>query len=421
MDSSHNAVTENLPLGQLVALALRDLQRLGYSRRSLRRYRTIWDRLVAFAQENDLGDKFSEQLVGRFADAWRLRDGECIDSGEGWRRHVVFGVKVLGDFRRDGCIVRLNTDMQKITIPPAMKKSLRDYEQYCKDRRHLRASTIVERIRELAIFLDFLGSRNVRGLRQIQPADLTAFVVTLQRFRPKTVSRIVSGVRQFLRFLTMRGIAPQDLSQVLPKIRVPRDAAIPSVWEPELVVKLLEAVDRSSPVGKRDYAMLLLASRLGLRVGDIRRLRLDDLNWESSTVDITQSKTGAPLCLPLSEEAGEALIDYLRFGRPTVEHREVFLRIKPPIGPFSENSALYHVVNRWRQLAGIRFRSQQKHGLHSLRHTLATQLLREQTPVHVISEILGHSTTASTLIYAKADTEALRGAALDTEEARHVE
>jgi len=93
----------------------------------------------------------------------------------------------------------------------------------------------------------------------------------------------------------------------------------------------------------------------------------------------------------------------------------------PPFAPFSENSHLHHIVTYWRQLAGIRFRGDQRHGLHSLRHTLATQLLREQTPIHLISEILGHATTASTLIYAKADTEALRGAALDTEEVRYVE
>jgi integrase len=235
------------------------------------------------------------------------------------------------------------------------------------------------------------------------------------------VSRIVSDVRLFLQFLLLKGILHRDLCQVLPKVRVTRDAAIPSVWDPELVVRLLKVVDRSSPKGKRDYAILLLACRLGLRLGDIRTLTLDALNWEAATIEITQSKTRAPLRLPLTEEVGLALIDYLKSGRPRADYREVFLRLRPPFTPFAENTHLHHIVTHWKGLAGIRFRTPQRHGLHSLRHTLATQLLREQTPFHVISEILGHATTASTLIYAKADVEALRSAALDTEEVRHVE
>jgi site-specific recombinase XerD len=422
MDKSNPQVSNNLPLelDQLVARALNELEKLRYSRRSLRRYRTIWRKLVTFSHELNLGGKYSEHLAAQFCNAYQMHDGECLKPSEGWRRHVMFGLKVLGDFARDGCIERTVTDMEKIQVPALMKKPLRDYEQYCRDRLYLRPTSLRERMREIAIFADFLGSRDITTLDQMQPADLSAFVISLHRLAAKSVSRIVSDLRSFLRFLLLRGILQRDLSPVLPKIRIPQDATIPSVWDPELVVRLLDVVDRGSPRGKRDYAILLLACRLGLRAADIRALRLDDLNWEAATIEIAQSKTLAPLCLPLTEEVGEALIDYLKSGRPQTAHREVFLTLVPPFAPF-ENGNLYHIVTYWRQLAGIRFRTKQRHGLHSLRHTLATQLLREQTPFHVISEILGHATTASTLIYAKADVEALRTAALDTEEVRHVE
>ena len=147
----------------------------------------------------------------------------------------------------------------------------------------------------------------------------------------------------------------------LPTIRVPKDAHIPSVWDHELIVKLLGAVDRSSAKGKRDYAILLLACRLGLRVGDIRTLKLDNLNWDGATIGITQSKTSTPLTLPLTEEVGEALIDYLKSGRPKTTYREVFLKLNPPFEPFGESN-LYHIVTYWRRLAGITFRSQQHRG-----------------------------------------------------------
>jgi integrase len=134
----------------------------------------------------------------------------------------------------------------------------------------------------------------------------------------------------------MRGILQKDLSAALPQIRVPRDAKIPSVWEQELIVRLLEAVDRSSTKGKRDYVILLLACRLGLRAGDIRTLKLDQLHWEDSTIEITQSKTGTALRLPLTGEVGDALIDYLKSGRPQTTHREIFLKVNPPFDPLRE-------------------------------------------------------------------------------------
>jgi site-specific recombinase XerD len=421
MNQSNHQVVNNLPLDQLIAHALGELKKLHYSRRTLRRYRTIWQNFMAFSRQMNLNDKYSDDLAASFADAYRIPNGERLKAKEEWRRHLVFGVKVLGDFVRDGRIERTVVDMQRLQVPAAMKKPLCDYEQYCRERRHLRLSTLRERIREIGIFMDFLGSRNVATLDQMQPADLTAFVTSWHRLKPKTVSRIVSDVRGFLQFLLLRGILCRDLSQVLPHIHVTRDAAVPSVWEPELLVKLLKVVDRSSPKGKRDYAIFLLACRLGLRLGDIRTLKLDDLNWGAATIEITQSKTEAPLCLPLTEEVGKALIDYLKSGRPQTAHREVFLRARPPFTPFAENTHLHYLIEQWKELGGIRFRTKQRHGLHSLRHTLATQLLREQTPFHVISEILGHATTASTTIYAKAEVESLRGAALDTEEVRHVD
>lgn len=421
MDQFHPDIARDRPLDKLVAGGLVQLEKLGYSRRSLRRHHAIWRHLTAFAQQEGLGDTFSEDLAVRFVEAYRLRADETIEPSEGWRRHVVYGIRVLAAFARDGHVERCRTDMQKVQIPPAMKKPLRDYEVYGRDRLYLRPSSLSLRIRELAIFLDFLGSRNLETLDQLQPADLTAFVMWRPRLRPKTISRILSDVRSFLKFLSLKGILQRDLSVVLPTIRVPRDATIPSVWDPELLARLLRAVDRSSPKGKRDYAILLLACRLGLRLGDIRALRLENLNWEAATIDIIQSKTGAPLQLPLTEEVGEALIDYLRAGRPQTDRREVFLKLNPPFAPFSENNHLHQIVTHWRKLAGIEFRSKRRRGLHSLRHTLATELLRAETPFHIISEILGHATTASTLIYAKADVEALRSVALDTEELAHGE
>lgn len=420
MVQDSSPVSRKLSLKGLVADALVEIERLGYSRRSRNRYRATWEHLVEFVDRKQLEDKFSEDLVAQFLEEYRVGDTE-LRPGEGWRRHMAWGVQVLADFAKDGHIERAFTEVAAIRLVPAMQRTLGDYQQFCKDRLHVRPATLERRTRNLMVFLDFLHSKKGRTLEEIRALDLSEFVSCRDHLAPKSVSRIVSDVRSFLRFLTMRGILQRDLSEELPRIRVPRDAAIPSVWEHELLIRLLAAVDRSSAKGKRDYAMLLLACRLGLRAGDIRTLTLDQLHWDDSTIEVRQSKTGVPLILPLTGEVGEALIDYLKSGRPATAHREVFLKVNPPFDPFSADSNLHHIVSYWRRLAGIRFRSAQKRGMHSLRHTLATELLQKGTPFPTIAEILGHASLESTRIYAKADVESLRSVALDPEEVNHVD
>lgn len=420
MEQSSFPISQNLSLEHLVSDALAEIERLGYSRRSQGRYRATWEHLIEFSGRKGFGDQFSGELAVHFLEEYRVTGDEMDMSGEGWRRHMVWGVKVLADFAQDGRIDRGKTEVEAIHLVPEMQKTLRDYTQYCRDRLHIRPSTLDVRTRELTIFLDFLHSRKARTLDDIQALDLSEFVSWRDHLQPTTVARIVSDVGSFLRFLTMRGILKRDLSVELPKIRIHRDAKIPSVWDPDLVVKLLNAVDRSSGKGKRDYVILLLACRLGMRVGDIRSLKLDQIHWEDSTIGVTQSKTDLPLTLPLTTEVGEALIDYLKSGRPQSAHREVFLKVNPPFDPFTENN-LHHIISYWRLLAGIQFKTPQKRGLHSLRHTLATRLMQKATPLTTIAEILGHTSLESTRIYAKADVEALRTVALDPEEVNHAE
>lgn len=421
MDHSPHLSSDLPDLEQLVYEALLYLEKLDYDRRSLRRYRTTWNHFIAFAREDGAGRYYSPELGTRFVDHIRSRSRSRTTPFKDWRAHVSFEMKVLEQFACDGAIKRRQVDRRRTRIPPAMKSAYDEYPRYARERLHLRSSTLRARMTEIAVFLDVLRQRNVTTYDQIRPADVTAFVPTRSHYTARTISRSVSDIRQYLRFLLMRGIIQQDLGAVLPTVRVPRDATIPSVWDEELVTRLLEVVDRSSARGKRDYAILLLACRLGLRLGDIRTLTLDALHWDTGVIEIGQQKTGAAYRLPLTDEVGQALIDYLKSGRPHSGHREVFLLARSPFGPFARDNHLYYIVKHWRELAGIRFRSRQRAGLHSLRHTLATQLLRNETPIHVIAEILGHASVNSTLIYAKADVEALRQAALDIEEADHVE
>jgi len=197
-----------------------------------------------------------------------------------------------------------------------------------------------------------------------------------------------------------------------------RHDRLPSVWKPEQVEALLSSIDRSSPMGKRNYAIVLLACRLGIRTCDIRGLRLEDLRWDEAKIVFRQAKTGVPLVLPLSEEVGEALIDYLKHGRPESRHREVFLAAHAPYTPFARDS-FHGIITDCRRRAGIKVPREGHWGMHSLRHTLATRLLERDTPLPVISEVLGHRSISSTQIYLKVDLSSLRSVPLNPEEVFH--
>jgi site-specific recombinase XerD len=300
-------------------------------------------------------------------------------------------------------------------LAPPLQRLLCGYEQF--HVKHVRSSseTVRTRKRQITHFLHYLDSRGIGAASEIQPCCFSDFVISRAHLKPATLAGVVSALRSFARYLCTQGEASSDLIEHIPKVRVPRDARILSVWSARDVDALLGAVDRSSPVGKRAYAISLLAVRLGMRVSAIRALRLEHLQWQLACIEMTQAKGGRPL----TEEIGTALIDYLRNGRPKTQCREVFLRAHAPFAPFASNNNLHNIVTTYRRRAGIALPTQQRRGLHSLRHTLASRLLEAHTPLETMSSVMGHVSVETTRLYTKIDIEASRRVAIDLEEVTH--
>ena len=175
----------------------------------------------------------------------------------------------------------------------------------------------------------------------------------------------------------------------------------------------LEAIDRGNPSGKRDYAIVLLICRLGLRGVDVKRLRFADLDWPGNQVSVVQAKTGQRVDLPLLKDVGWAIIDYIRGGRPASDCPQVFLRHTAPIGPFSDQDHLHQILVKHARVAHVSLSEKRRHGMHSLRHTLATRLMEDGTPVERIADILGHQSVESTGVYLKSSLGLLARCALD--------
>ena len=179
------------------------------------------------------------------------------------------------------------------------------------------------------------------------------------------------------------------------------------MWDPAEVIKILDAVDRGNPCGKRDYAIILLVTRLGLRGIDVKRLEFSDFDWPGNRLSIVQAKTGRRVWLPLLKDVGWAVIDYIRSGRPDSDCRQVFLRHTAPIGPFSDQDHLHQVLVKHARAAHVPVSEKRRHGMHSLRHSLATRLMEDGTPVEQIADILGHQSVGSTGRYLKSSLSQL--------------
>ena len=260
-------------------------------------------------------------------------------------------------------------------------------------------------------FLAFTGRRG--GLASLDARIISGFVATLAGYQAKTVEHKLCAVRSFLRFAGSDGLVDGAVLAVVPAAKSTRQARIPSVWDRAEVTKILEAVDRANPCGKRDYALILLITRLGLRGIDVKRLRFSDLDWPGNRLSVVQAKTGHRVQLPLLKDVGWAVIDYIRSGRPRCDCREVFVRHTAPIGPFSDQDHLHQILVKYARAAHVPLGEGRRHGMHSLRHTLATRLLEEGTPIEQIADILGHQSVTATGVYLKSSLSLLAKCALD--------
>ena len=270
-------------------------------------------------------------------------------------------------------------------------------------------------------FMDYLTQKKIHSTESISMDVCNEYIRTLAGYSFKTVEQRICGLRHLLRFLHESGLIADDLASEIHMPAISKKAKIPSAWAADDLKKLLSAIDRNSPIGKRDYAMILLACILGLRISDIKSLCFSNFDWENKQLSIIQHKTRRPLSLPLPDAVGWAVIDYIKNGRPKYDGSDiVFLKHMPPFDPISDNDHLEQRIIFHMNKAGIRRDKNQHSGFHSLRHSAGSMLLDMGTPLPVITTILGHSDMDVTGIYLKTDLEKLAECILPPEGSAYV-
>lgn len=380
-----------------------------YQKSCIKRYFNSWDNLQNYMELHgykkylsEIGIKFLDDRHGK------RKYNELSDREKEVFRHIT----VLTDMLELGSVRKRVLDNKMITFTG---KTGEVFVHFINDQSPVKRSSSILRYKERLYNLYEYLINEQRAVYDIDIPFIIKYVEMLESIKSSPdKNNIILTTRVFFRYLCDNGLIKDTRTEAwmsVLKLKRIHNKKIPSVYTPEEVERIIATPDRSHPQGKRDYAMILLATRYGLRVSDIIGLRFANIDWEKNLLKINQIKTSKQVSLPLSEEVGSAIIDYIKHGRPDVESPFVFLTAHAPYKELSSNVLSGNIMS-WMHYAGIDS-TNKRAGAHAMRHSLASNLLGVNETLPVISEILGHSTTESTSVYLKVSYDQLRMCALD--------
>ena len=405
-------------LPDLISGLEQELLRLGYTKGSMTFYRRRRNQLMAYAEDRgecyyteQLGMDFLKEFFGITQEDF----SRTLPQAETQEIRVV---RMVGDFQLHHAVLRRYLKHKELLTTPFFVDIRSRFQSSCEKKGYSQVTT-EHYVKQSSYLMDYLAAQGMDDFTAVTLDTVNAYIRTLAGFSYKTVEQHICSLHAFFRFLNQEGIMPDDLAAKMPMVKARKQTAIPSVWTQEELKQLVRAIDRGSPKGKRDYAIILIACRLGLRCTDIKNLCFENFNWTEKKLCFTQSKTGQPMELPLVPDVGWAVIDYLKYGRPKVDSSRIFVRHTAPFLPFAEGDHLDQLIRAYMVKAHIPMRGKHR-GMHSLRHTMASVLLEKDTPLPVISDIIGHLDTNSTAVYLKMDMERLAECPLDFEEVIHL-
>ena len=290
-----------------------------------------------------------------------------------------------------------------------LERIVEDFCDYLRRERGLSPNTIVGYAHVAGSFVSQRFGVGPVDLSALDVRDVRAFVLRQAQGRPSDFLRSkVNALRWFLRFLYLHGDVSSQLAGHVPSPPVWRHDGPPKWLGSDDIARVLDRCDRQSATGKRDFAILMLLARLGLRSGEVAALKLDDIRWDTGDI-VVCGKARERKRFPLLQDVGEAIAAYLRYGRPPSSSRNVFLRAKAPYRELAGSSPIYCVAAGALARAGL---TPPRRGAHLFRHSLATSLMRNGATLGEIGQILHHRDPNTTAIYAKADIAGLRAVAL---------
>ncbi len=369
----------------------------GYTRATKRRHNYAFERLNRWlGRTNRRVQDLNETVAGNFLrsvkERFRKRESRAMVG------------RLLEMLRRKGAI-----PPPKIKLTPATEMA-QEFRLFLSAERGLAPGSVEQYGIVANRFLSEKFGDDRLSLSKLTASDVTLFVKRhAHQHSPSHARNTVKGMRSFLRYLHYKHLVETDLSHTVPKVAFWSFSILPKFISPEQVRQVLRHCDRTTRRGRRDYAILLLLARLGLRAGEVARLNLEDIDWENARITVL-GKGEQQAQLPLPADAGKAIAAYLRHGRPRCSCRRLFICAYAPIRGFGAAASVSDIVKGALAKAGVLVRGRK--GAHLLRHGLATGMLRKGASLDEIGEVLRHKSRQTTAIYAKVDLESLRKLAL---------
>jgi site-specific recombinase XerD len=398
---------QEIEISVLIGAVKEELKKRHYSDSYIGALSTIWNRLAEYLKKKE-SSAYSAKIGLNFLEAeYKITVYKKLSKKD---KRCTRAINILSDYLLHGIIFPRKRQKPR-TYRPQFQKIFQGYIDK-KREDGLSKDTLQSYEIYLSRFSDYLDSHGIVDICDMDEVVVLGFSETFIRYSPSVIHCTLCSLRTFFHYLFESGFVSKNFAYSVPRDGYRQQTKVPSAYPQEEVEKVLKSIDRGNSKGKRDYAIILIAARLGLRAQDICDLSFDNLKWEKNTIELLQKKTKKPIVLPLLYDVGLAIIDYLKYARPECEcENEVFLRLTPPVGKL-QAPTLHSIVKQHMRNAGISMQNGKKHGPHALRHSLASALLEENTPLPIISEILGHSNTQSTSAYLKIDVNQLRKCSL---------
>jgi len=382
--------------GDLLEKFTEELFHAGYPAKTARRYIRAAEHFIYWSGEEDIPVmSFTQKLVERFD--YHLTECKCPDYNHTKQQDLLCGVRLfLKHMKNVDEVISANQPMAE---DPVLLTAFYHWMRKNRGTSDITLCNYSRPIRDLLNrFSDNPGMFDAKSLRH--------FVLEKGQHSGRSAAKnCTAALRMFLRFLIAEGKCDADLLAAIPTLAYWRLSSLPRYLQEAEVEKIISSCNISSKIGKRNRAILLLLARLGLRVGDIVKLRLGDIDWKDATIQVS-GKGRRSIRLPLTKEVGLALVDYLKNSRPPLDTDAVFVRLRAPLRPFASYHAISAIVARAMRRAGVTCQSQG--AAHVLRHSVATSMLRHGATLQEIADILRHRSIATTQIYAKVDVTALQ-------------
>ena len=375
------------------------LDSCGYSSESVKKYSSAISRFISYISTNELdadGDS-----VERFIEY------SCNIRKHNNPKYFIArmrGILLAYIFFLENGYLRVGRPSNKPKIAGGLAKDINNFlDNELSKKSKLTLPTINDYKNSLKLFNDYLKDNDIKTLTP----DIIYEFFKLTGSNEKTNSnnqmyKYKVHLRRFLNYLLLLGKIDEEIVLSIPDIKYIRNKELPSVFTSDEIKRIVDSIDRNSAVGKRAYAMIMLSVKYGLRAGDVTNLKFENIDWENRMIRISQNKTKRIIELPLLPEVGNAILDYLKNARRKSSLPFVFLNIKGPIHPIT-SQAFYGILNKYISKSSIENIDKRHHGPHSLRHTLASQMLKNGEELTTISATLGHSSTQVTTVYLSID------------------